>query len=298
MRKLFNCKVYKVSIDGGFSCPNRDGKKGFGGCIFCDETGSSARTQNQTLSIKEQTLKNIEFRKTRYKAKKFIVYFQSFSNTYEKTDLLEKKYLEAIKAHKDIVGISISTRADCIDEEKIKLIASLKKIVPYVNIEYGMQTSHNKTLEKLNRKETFEDFLYALEITKKYGINHCAHIILGLIDETYKDQLKTADKLANLKVQGVKIHLLVAMKNTLLQKMYENKSWKPLSFDEYISLSCSFLERLHKDCIIHRISSSGHLKHLVAPKWMIEKKLKIIPAILEEFLSRKTTQGFHCKYPK
>lgn len=291
MKKIFGCKVYKVSIDGGFTCPNRDGTKGEGGCIYCDEMGSSSRTNNSELSIAEQIINNIKVRKSRYRAKKFIAYFQSFSNTYAPAAVLKKKYDEAIKADKDIVGLNISTRPDCIDEEKIKLIASYKDKVEYVCVEYGMQTCHDKTLGLINRGENHSDFLKAIELTKKYGLHHCAHVILGLPGESFEDQLLTAKAISKLEVEGIKIHLLVAMKNSSLAEMYYKNLWQPLSYDEYISLACSFLEHIHPSCIIHRVSASGHPLHIVAPLWMVEKKLNIPLDISKEFQKRGTRQG-------
>ncbi|KPK32995.1 MAG: hypothetical protein AMS24_02575 [Chlamydiae bacterium SM23_39] len=295
MKKLFKVRVYKISIDAGFTCPNRDNTKGINGCIFCDERGSSSRTQNINCSIKEQILNNIKIRKTRYKAKKFIIYFQSFSNTYAPIKRLKELYDEAISIDKDIIGLNIATRADCIDEEKIKLISSYKKKLPFVCIEYGMQTSHNKTLKIVNRKETFEDFLYALDLTKKHNIHHCAHVILNLPQESIEDQLKTAMIISKLKIEGIKIHLLVAMEGTILADMYKKNLWKPLSFKKYIHLACDFIERLHPECIIHRVSSSGHPKAIIAPIWMKRKNLKIIEALIEEFKKRGTKQGFYFK---
>ena len=292
MKKLFGCKVYKVSIDGGFSCPNRDGTKGIGGCIYCDEMGASSRTNKSYVSITDQIINNIKVRKSRYRADKFIAYFQSFSNTYGTLAELKKKYDEAVSADKDIVGLNISTRPDCIDEEKIKLIASYKDRVKYICIEYGMQTCHDKTLQLINRKETHSDFLKALDLTKKYGLHHCAHLILGLPGESVEEQLQTAKVISNLEIEGIKIHLLVAMNNSVLAEMFYKNLWKPLSCDEYISLACSFLEQVHPSCIVHRVSVSGHPLHIVAPTWMREKKLNIPLEIAKEFQRRNTKQGY------
>lgn len=212
-KKKFGCRVYKVSVDGGFSCPNRDGSKSSLGCIFCDATGSSSRTLAH--SMETQILQNIAVRKTRYRAKKFIIYFQSFSNTYAPVEKLKSLYDTAIATHPDIIGLSVSTRPDCIDEEKMALLASYKKKLPFVSIEYGMQTIHNKTLKRINRHETHEDFLKALKLAKQYDLHHVAHIILGLPEENKDDQMATADMCKELEIEGVKIHMLVAMKNTL-----------------------------------------------------------------------------------
>jgi uncharacterized protein len=296
LKKLFKQRTYKISIDAGFSCPNRDGTKGVGGCIFCDEKGSSSRTNHECSSLKTQIINNIKVRKSRYRAEKFIVYFQSFTNTYASTEKLKKLYDEAIDAHEDIVGISVSTRPDCIDEEKIKLLASYKEKLPFVCVEYGMQTANDSTLKLLNRNETHEDFLKALELTKKYDLHHCAHIILGLPEESLEDNLKTADTLAQLKVEGVKIHSLVAMENTALCQMYERGLWTPLTLEEYVERSCSFIERLHPTSILHRVSASGHPLHIIAPLWMKEKNLQFSKALIEEFQKRKTRQGSFCKF--
>ena len=292
MKKIFGCKVYKVSIDGNFSCPNRDGNKSVDGCIFCDANGSSSRTNILNTSITNQIKNNIRIRRSRYRAKKFIAYFQSFTNTYGSVAELKKKYDEAISADKEIVGLNISTRADCINEEKIKLIASYKDKVKYVCIEYGMQTCHNKTLKILNRQETHKDFLKALNLTKKYNLHHCAHVILGLPGETIEDQLVTAETISKLDIEGIKIHLLTAMKNTRLEKMYNKGIWSPLSYEDYISLICCFLEKIHPECIIHRLSGSGHPEHLLAPTWLKNSKIKIVNDVIEEFKRRNTSQGY------
>ncbi len=296
LQKLLGEKTYKVSIDGGFTCPNRDGTKGFGGCIFCDEKGSSSRTNPEKTSLKDQIINNIKVRKTRYGAKKFIVYFQSFTNTYAPLKKLKELYDEAVNASKDIVGISISTRPDCVDEEKVQLIASYKKSLPFVSLEFGLQSAHERTLKLINRNETPEDFIKAVRLAKKYNIHICAHVILGLPGETLTDMLETADMLSKLKVDGVKIHALAALENTKISSMYEKGLWQPLSLNEYIEYSLSFIERLHKSCIIHRVSASGHPLHLVAPLWMKEKNLEIAKKLKEEFKKKKSHQGIFCKY--
>jgi radical SAM protein (TIGR01212 family) len=296
LKKQFGCKVYKISLDGGFTCPNRDGSKGVGGCIFCDKAGSSSLTNPQKTSIKEQILNNIIVRKSRYKAKKFIVYLQSYSNTYGSIDHLKHVYDEAIYAHEDIVGISIATRSDCIDDDKAALIASYKNKVPYVNVELGMQSAHETTLKLINRCETHADFVKAIKILKNHNLDHCAHVILGLPNEDKEDELFTADTIAKLKVNGVKIHLLVIIKDTPLEELYRQGGYKPLTLDEYVQKTCNFLERLHPCCVIHRMSTSGPLMHLVAPLWMQTTKETVVRAILEEFKKRNSKQGIFCNH--
>ncbi|MFQ5729919.1 MAG: TIGR01212 family radical SAM protein [Waddliaceae bacterium] len=296
LQRMFGCRVYKVSVDAGFTCPNRDGTKGFGGCIFCDETGSSSRTHLLTTPIKEQILGNIKVRKSRYKAKKFIVYFQSYTNTYGSVEHLKTLYDEALDVHPDIVGLAISTRPDCVNKEKLELIASCREKVPYVCVEYGMQTRHNRTLKTINRCEAHVDFLHAIQLTKDCNLDNCVHIILGLPGETREEQLKTADTLAKLKVGGIKIHLLVAMENTPLASLYHTGKWSPLSFEEYIALACDFIERLHPECVIHRVSGNGHPEHIVAPQWMIGNKKGIMSSIQSTLIERGTQQGSKCRH--
>ncbi|MBY0405282.1 MAG: TIGR01212 family radical SAM protein, partial [Cyanobacteria bacterium] len=275
LKERFGCRVYKVTLDGGFTCPNRDGTKGKGGCTFCDDTGSSSRAQDRRDSITDQILKNVEKQRKRFKAEKFIAYFQSYTNTYSPVERLKRLYDEAINAHPDIIGLAISTRPDCVDEEKIALIASYKTPDNYVCVEYGMQTIHDRTLEILNRCETHEEFLQAMALTRKYDLDHCIHVILGLPGESHADQMETADTLARMKVNGVKIHLLCAMENTPLAESYLRGEWEPVGQVEYVSLICDFIERLHPDCVIHRVAGNGHHEHVVAPLWL-QKKLEIM----------------------
>ncbi len=295
LQNLFECKVYKISIDAPFTCPNRDGTKGVGGCIYCDKHGSSSRTHMKNTPIKAQILNNIIIRKERYEARKFIAYFQSFTNTYAKVDELKKIYDEAVFSHPDIVGLAISTRADCIDEEKVNLIASYKKFLPYVSIELGLQTIHDKTLLLLNRQEKLSDFLNAYKLIKIYDIHLCAHIILGLINETKEDMLTTAKYLSTLKIDGIKLHMLIALKNTKLADMYQKGLWNPLSFDEYVQIATEFIEYLPQNCIIHRTAGSGYAKDIIAPKWIYSNKTQLMLSIQNELEKRNSFQGLKLK---
>ncbi|MEB3287101.1 MAG: TIGR01212 family radical SAM protein [Vampirovibrionales bacterium] len=295
LKEKFGFKIYKATLDGGFTCPNRDGTKAIGGCTFCDTTGSSSRAQDRRDSISEQIVKNVEKQRKRFKADKFIAYFQSFTNTYAPTDRLKALYDEAMAAHPDIIGLAISTRPDCVDEEKLSLIASYKAPGRYVSVEYGMQTIHNRSLELVNRAETFEDFIAAYEMTQRFGLDHCVHIILGMPGETHDDMMATADEMARLKVMGVKIHLLCAMEHTPLAKDYLEGRWRPLEQEEYVNLVCDFIERLHPQCVIHRVAGNGHHQHVVAPLWLQRKK-EIMSDIEREFARRGTVQGDRCRF--
>ena len=217
LKNKFGAKVYKITLDAGFSCPNRDGTISVGGCIFCDDGGSFSQAHSNLLSIEKQVEIGIETLTNRFKAEKFMSYFQAYSNTYKPVNELKKIYDSAL-AHKDIVGLSIGTRPDCVDNEKLDLIASYANDY-YTWVEYGLQSIHNKTLKKINRGHDFDCFLKAYEKTKERGINVCVHVIFGLW-ETHDEIMETAKKLAQLEVDGVKIHMLCALENTKLAQMY------------------------------------------------------------------------------
>jgi hypothetical protein len=238
---------------------------------------------------------NINVRRSRYGAQKFIVYFQSFTNTYAPLSHLKKVYDEAVHAHPDIVGLAISTRADSIDREKLELIASYRSQLPSISVEYGLQTIHNKTLQLINRQETHEDFVRAIQMTQELQLNHCAHVILGLPNETHEEMIETAKQIAQYKILGVKIHFLVAMQNTLLAQQYAEGKWRPLSMDEAVGLTCDFLEQLPEECIIYRIGGNGHPLHAIAPEWVWQKKKEFATALEQEFIRRQTRQGTKVK---
>jgi uncharacterized protein len=290
LKEKFGCKVYKVTMDAGFTCPNRDGSKGVGGCTFCDETGSSSRAQNKKDPITEQLRKNVDIMRKRFRADKFIAYFQSYTNTYSRVERLKRLYDEALAAHPDIIGLSISTRPDCVDAEKLDLIAGYKQPGRYLCVEYGMQTIHDHTLERLNRCETHEDFLQAFALTREREIPMCVHVILGLPGETRADMMETAIALSRLKPEGVKIHLLCAMKHTPLEQQYLRGEWEPLEQDTYVSLVCDFIEHLDASIAIHRITGNGHRNGLVAPRWLL-KKHEVLVQVEREFAKRGTRQG-------
>ncbi|MGM0439647.1 MAG: TIGR01212 family radical SAM protein [Chlamydiota bacterium] len=279
LRKKFGCPVYKVSVDAGFSCPNRDGTKGRQGCIFCDEVGSSARASCRHGSITQQVLNNGLLRRKRSSACKFIAYFQSFTNTYAPIERLRAYYDEAVNAHPDIVGLSISTRPDSVDEQKLALIAEYREKLPYVCVEYGVQSVHDRTLARINRQETHQDFVGALALSQRLGLETCAHVILGLPGESVDDQLATADRLAELGVGGVKIHMLVAMENTTIAEQYRRGEWSPLEFEDFVDLATAFIKRLPPECVIHRIGGNGHPHFVVAPNWVIGQRNNIIEAV-------------------
>lgn len=288
LKQKFGVKVYKVTLDAGFSCPNRDNTISTDGCIFCDEGGSFSQAHSKLLSIEEQLEVGIKTLSERFKAKKFMSYFQAYSNTYKPVNELEKIYKSALK-HTDIVGISIGTRPDCVDKEKLKLISEFKDDY-YTWIEYGLQSIHDKTLKAINRGHDFDCFLQAYEMTKEAGLNICAHVILGLPGETKEDMLKTAQKLAELKVDGIKIHMLCALEGTKLSELYEAGKISFMSEDEYLNTVCDFLEILPAETTIHRLAGNGLKKNLIAPRWL-GKKLDALNKIDRELERRNSYQG-------
>jgi radical SAM protein (TIGR01212 family) len=257
LKETFGEKVYKITIDAGFSCPNIES----GGCIFCEE-GSFSQAHSNLLSIEEQIEVGMANLSEKFGARKFLAYFQAYSNTYKPVEELKLVYPRALQ-HPEVVGISIGTRPDCVDEGKLDVIAGLNT---YTWMEYGLQSANDKTLEWLNRGHDFAAFEKACRMTQERGINVCAHVILGL-PETHDEVMHTARELARLKVDGVKIHMLCALEGTKLAKMDINF----LNEDEYVALVCDFLKQLPPETIIHRLAASGLSKTLIAPKWVNNK---------------------------
>lgn len=290
LQDIFNCKVYKITLDAGFSCPNRDGAISDKGCIFCDTGGSFSQAHSSLLSIENQLEEGIIQLKSRFKAEKFISYFQAFSNTYAPVERLKQIYDKGV-SHPDVVGLSIGTRPDCVDAEKLDLIASYKE-KHLVWMEYGIQSVHNRTLDFINRGHSFEDFANAVELTQKRGINICAHVIIGLPGETKSDILQTAKTIADMGVNGVKIHLLCVLKNTELENLYNAEQISLLPMDEYVETVCDFLELLPPSVTIHRLAGNGLQKLLIAPEWLGEK-FKVLNMIDKELERRGSRQGFY-----
>ena len=287
LKQKFGAKVYKITIDAGFSCPNRDGTLSNCGCIFCDDGGSFSQAHSNLLSIEEQVLAGVEKISARFKAQKFMSYFQAFSNTYKPVRELEKIYGASLN-HPDIVGLSIGTRPDCVDDEKLRLISGYIKDY-YTWVEYGLQSCHDKTLSWINRGHDYDCFLRAYEKTKSYGINICVHLILGL-NETYDEMMETVQKVARLKPEGVKIHMLCALEGTKISDLYNRGELEFMSEEDYINLCCDYLECLPQSTTIHRLAGNGLKKNLVAPRWL-GKKLDALNKIDRELERRDSFQG-------
>ena len=287
LRSRFGCRVQKITIDAGLTCPNRDGAVGRGGCIYCNYRGSGTGAFKHA-SITEQILSAKEFLRRRYKAKKFIAYFQSFSNTYAPVEKLRSLYEEAL-AVEDIAGLAVGTRPDCAGDDVIDLLAEMNERT-YVNVEYGLQSIHDRTLELINRGHTVKTFRDAVSLTRKRGLDITAHVIIGLPGEDREDMLATARALGEMDVQGVKIHLLYVIRGTRLHQMYESGSYRCLNRDEYIDIVCDFLALLPPEMVIHRLTGDPHRDELVAPLWALEKG-KNLMAIRNTMQERDIRQG-------
>ncbi len=265
LRQMFGQRVQKIAVDAGLSCPNRDGKLSDMGCIYCNSKGSGSGLWAAGMSIKEQIASKKIGAIKKYKAKKFLAYFQSFSNTYASCDRLKEMYDQALSSD-DMVGMAIGTRPDCIDVPKLDLLEIYAKKY-LVWLEYGLQTVHDQTLTLINRRHTFKDFIKAVEMTKNRGINICTHIILGLPGEDRAMMLESAKILADLGINGIKIHLLYVIKDTPLDKMWQKGEYTPMEQDAYVQTVCDVIELLPKDMVIQRITGDPHLDELRAPQW-------------------------------
>lgn len=279
--ETFGKKVYKITIDAGLSCPNRDKGKP---CVYCNERGSGTGLFKKGLSIDEQIRMGIEGLKRKYgNITSFIAYFQSYSNTYASKDKL-KQIWSSVKSFKEIVGISVGTRPDCIDRERLELLNEFSNDYK-IFLELGLQSINKMTLDWIGRGHSLEDFSKAVNLAKSYPFHIVAHIIIGFPEQDEKEIIETAKYINDLAVDGVKIHLLYVAKGSPLEMLYKEGKFLPIRRDRYIDLVVLFLENLSPDIVIHRVTGDAHKGELVAPLWSIEKA-KIIDSI-EECLSRK-----------
>ncbi len=288
LKRVFGCRVHRISVDAGFSCPNRDGSAGTGGCIFCGGKGSGAIGILHGVPAAEQIEAGKEVMTRKYKAKRFIAYFQAYSNTYAPPARLRALYEEAL-AVRDVVGLIVGTRPDCLPEETLDLLAGYAERT-YFWLELGLQSPLDRTLELIGRGHDFASFVQAVKACKKRGIRVCAHVILGLPGETREEMLATAGILNDLDMDGVKIHLLHVMKDTPLAELHRRGEVRLLDRDEYVGLICDFLERLKPDISIQRLTGDGNRDHLIAPLWSLHK-FEVLNAIDYELERRGTRQG-------
>ncbi|MEW6457103.1 MAG: TIGR01212 family radical SAM protein [Acidobacteriota bacterium] len=287
LKKVFNTRVHKIPVDAGFYCPNKDGTFSSKGCIFCDEYGSGP-INKKNVSITDQIIQGIEAKKRRFGAEKFIVYFQSHTNTYTSREILAKYIDEALKI-KNVVGISIGTRPDCLPDEIFDLLDEISKKT-YFWLELGLQSIHLRSLKSLNRNHNFSDFLKSYLEAKKRNIRVCVHVILGIPGEEKEETLETARVLNLLKTDGIKIHPLHVLKNTELEKLYTNNEVKLLGKEEYVSLVCDFIEYLYPETVIQRLTGEREKELFVAPEWLLNKS-EILNSIDNELARRNSYQG-------
>lgn len=288
LRSRFGCRVQKITIDAGMTCPNRDGTITTGGCIYCNARGSGSGAHARGLSIGAQVRQGAVWMRKRYKARKFMAYFQSFSNTYAPPEQLARMYQEALD-QEDVVGLFIGTRPDCVDDAVLDLLQSFSKRT-LVWMEYGLQSASDSTLKRINRGHDFATFADAVTRTRARGIAVCAHIILGLPGEDRPMILKTTQALADLGVDGVKLHLLYVVSQTALARMYDEQRYRCLTQDQYVALVVDVLERLPEGMVIQRLTGDPHPDALVAPRWALQKadtRHKIEQALVR----RQTWQG-------
>ncbi len=288
----FNSKVFKVSLNAGFTCPNKDGTKGYGGCIYCSKLGSGDYAGNVNKSLIEQFNEVKDIMSKKWKNSKYIAYFQANSNTYAEVEDLKEKYESVLKLD-NVIGLSIATRPDCISNECLEYLKELNKRT-YLTVELGLQTIHDKTSKLINRGHDLKCFTDMVNLLRKNNINVVVHIINGLPYETKEMMLETAKYLSKLDIQGIKIHMLHILKDTALAKMYENKPFHILSREEYVDIVISQLELLREDIVIHRITGDPNPLDLIEPTWLI-KKFGVLNEIDKEMVKRNTYQGILCK---
>lgn len=283
----FGEKVYKAVIDAGFTCPNIDGRCGFGGCAYCAE-GSGEFTHGKELSITEQLKIECERISKKHKNPKVIPYFQAHTNTYAPVAVLKRKYEEALM-FPNAVGLSVATRPDCVDEEIADLLRTFAEKT-YLTVELGLQTIHDKTAREFNRGYCYDTFLKAYNLLKDRNIRVCIHIINGLCGESKEEMIETATAVGKLRPDAVKIHLLHIVKGTEYAKLYAEGKIVPMSKAEYINTVCDQLEYLPKETVIERITGDGGKDTLIAPLWSLDK-ISVLGGIDKELSLRNTYQG-------
>lgn len=289
LRDRFGCKVYKVTLDAGFTCPNRDGTLGTGGCIYCNNEGFSPNSRKPPSPIRDQMAAGMEHLSRRFKAEKFIAYFQAYTNTYAPVGRLRELYDESLVDPR-VIGLSVGTRPDCLPDEVVSLLGEYSRDM-HTWVEVGLQSASDATLERMRRRHGVGEFVEAVERLKAAGdIFVCAHVILGLPGETRDEMLRSARLLSDLGVDGVKVHLLHVLRNTELEEMHKAGRLRVFEMTEYVQLVCDYLERLRPDMVIQRLTADGPPDILVAPMWAMKKK-QTVEMIEKEMARRGARQG-------
>jgi len=288
LRHTFGHKVFKVALDGGFDCPNRDGTVAHGGCTFCSASGSGDYAGNRSDDLIKQFNEIKEKMHTKWKDGKYMAYFQAFTNTHAPLPELKEKY-ETVLNLDSVVGLSIATRPDCLPDDVVEYLAELHERT-YLWVELGLQTVHERTANLINRAHDFSTYVKGVEKLRKHGIRVCSHIINGLPMETTDMMMETAHEVAKLDVQGIKIHLLHLLKGTPMVKQYEKGMLEFLSLNDYVNLVCDQLEILPPEMIIHRITGDGPIDLMIGPMWSVNK-WEVLNSIDEELVRRNSWQG-------
>jgi uncharacterized protein len=291
-RSRFGCTVYKLPVDAAFTCPNRDGSRGRGGCIYCDGRGSRLRQEGPLPSVSEQLRRGRDFYRNRKGAKKFIAYFQTFTNTYAPCDQLRRLYDEAL-ALEDVIGLSVGTRPDCVPDDVLDLLKGYARKY-HVWLEFGLQSIHDETLLRINRGHTAAQFFDAVKRAADDQLLICTHIIVGLPGESPEDVLETARVLASLPIAGIKIHSLLALEGTAMGEEYKKGRLTLWTQEEYVRTVCDVLEILPPEMVIQRLTADGYADIFLAPAW-VTNKMQVLNAIDRELERRNARQG--CRFP-
>ena len=290
-KKIFAKRVQKISIDAGFTCPNRDGTKGRGGCTYCNNDTFKPFYTSPQKTITQQLNEGIEFFAKKYKTQDYLAYFQSFSNTYAQLDELKKKYSEAL-AVEGVIGLVIATRPDCVNEKILDYLSELSEKY-FILVEYGVETINDATLERINRKHTFEETKIALELSAKRNLHTGVHLILGLPNETRAEILNFATEISKYPFTFLKLHQLQIVKNTTMAKDYllNTSDYQLFELEEYIDFAVRFLEKLSPEIIVERFTSEAPADMLIAPKWGRIKNFEIVHKIEKKLKELNTFQG-------
>ncbi len=289
LRHRFGCRVSKVNVDAGFTCPNRDGSKGLGGCIYCNNVSFSPRETVAEISVENQILSGMAYHRKRLKSTRFIVYFQKYTNTYASVEHLEELYRRAL-AMQDVIGISVGTRPDCITDDALELLTRISRH-HYVCLELGLQSSDDLILQQINRGHSLDDFIKTVQRASGRGFDICAHLIYGFTGEKKAEFLNSAELLNSMPgITSVKLHQLHVVEGTELANMYRRGEFIPVTLDQYVSTAADFLERLSPSISIQRLYGSSPLEIMVAPNWGL-KNNQMWYTILNELKRRGTLQG-------
>ncbi|KAA0891756.1 TIGR01212 family radical SAM protein [Oryzomonas rubra] len=289
LRRRFDCRISKVNVDAGFTCPNRDGSKGTGGCIYCNNVSFSPKDTQPVIPLEEQLSAGMAYHRHRLGSEKFIVYFQKYTNTYASADVLADLYRRAL-AHPDVIGISVGTRPDSLTDGALELLTEIARD-HYVCLELGLQSRDDAILARINRGHTVDDFCTAVKRAAGRNFDICAHLIHGFPGERREDFLKSADLIASLPIDSVKLHQLHAVEGTELAAMYRRGEFVPLTLEKYVAAAADFLERLPAHVTIQRLYGSAPLAICVAPRWGL-KNNQMWFAVVNELRRRGTWQGY------